>query len=91
MEHAENREGSDIEMVTERVRRLEENVKDANNDGTTAAYVQQIELLTADFYRERREREKLAHKMEGLQLLLKHLCEKYHTLYHEVLAIQNGK
>ena len=91
MEHAENREGSDIEMVTERVRRLEENAKDANNDGTTAAYVQQIKLLTADFYRERREREKLAHKMEGLQLLLKHLREKYHTLYHEVLAIQNGK
>ena len=91
MEHAENRGRSDIEMVTERVRRLEESTKDANNDGATAAYVQQIELLTADFYRERREREKLAHKMEGLQLLLKHLREKYHTLYHEVLAIQNGK
>ena len=56
MEHAENREGSDIEMVTERVRRLEENAKDANNDGATAAYVQQIELPMADFYRERRER-----------------------------------
>ena len=91
MEHAENREGSDIEMVSERVRRLEENAKAANNDGATTAYVQQIELLTADFYRERREREKLAHKMEGLQLLLKHLREKYHVLYHEVLAIQNGE
>ena len=91
MEHAENREGSDIEMVTERVRRLEENTKDANNNGTTAAYVRQIELLMADFYRERREREKLARNMEDLQLLLKHLREKYHTLYHEVLAIQNGK
>ena len=90
MEHPENRVDDDIEMVTERVRRLEENAKDANNDGTTAAYMRQIELLTADFYRERREREKLACKMGDLQLLLKHQREKYQTLYHEVLAIQNG-
>ena len=90
MEHPENREGSGTETVTERVRRLEENGKDANNDGTTAAYVRQIELLAADFYRERQEREKLACKMEDLQLLLKHQREKYQTLYHEVLAIQNG-
>ena len=99
MEHPGNRVDSGIEMLTERVRRLEENSvfnkaptghDNDDDDGTTAAYVQQIELLTADFYRERQEREKLASKMEGLQLLLKHHREKYHTLYHEVLAIQNG-
>ena len=76
MEHPENRECSGIETVTERVRRLEENGKDANNDGTTAAYVRQIELLAADFYRERQEREKLACKMEDLRLLLQHQREK---------------
>ena len=97
MEHPGNRVDGGTETLTERVRRLEENaafnkapIGRDNNDGTTAAYVQQIELLTADFYRERQERENLASKMDGLQLLLKHHLEKYHALYHEVLAIQNG-
>ena len=97
MEHPGNRVDSGIEMLTERVRQLEENAvfnktptRHDNNDGMTAAYVQQIKLLTADFYQEREEREKLASKMNTLQMLLKHNREKYQTLYHEVLAIQNG-
>ena len=92
MEQLRNRVNSGIEMLTERVRCLEENAafKTPTCHDMTAACMQQIELLTGDFYREREEREKLAIKVDTLQLLLKHSREKYQTLYREVLAIQNG-
>ena len=85
-----DRVNSGIEMLTERVRCLEENVAFDKAATCQATYVQQIELLTGDFYREREEREKLASKVGTLQWLLQHLREKYQTLHHEVLAIQNG-
>ena len=82
---------SGIETLMERVRCLEENVTFDKAATCQATYVQQIELLTEDFYREREERENLASKVDTLQRLLQHLREKYQTLYHEVLAVQNGR
>lgn len=86
-----------IETLAERVRCLEESVASNNvptrhdsNDELTAAYQQQIEMLTRDFYREREEREKLVCKVDTLQMLLKRGRERYQKLYYDTMAIQNG-
>ena len=90
MEHPENREGSGIETVTERVRRLEENGKDANNDGTTAAYVRQSNYWQ-QISTEKDKREKIwPVKWRTYGCYCNTSAKKYQTLYHEVLAIQNG-
>ena len=72
-----DRVNSGIEMLTERVRCLEENVAFDKAPTCQATYVQQIELLTRDYYREREEREKLVGKVDTQQRLLQHLREKY--------------
>ena len=72
-----DRVNSGIETLTERVRSPEEYVAFDKTATCQATYMQQIELLTEDFYREREEREKLAGKVDTLHRLLQHLCEKY--------------
>ena len=83
-----------IDQLMARVERLEMAVDPSKTqpcDGTTAAvYVEQIKILTQDFLKEREDRERMAGKVDSLQMMLKHAEERYRTLYHQALALQNG-